>query len=123
MEPQQINPGLNLQIPPDVKPVYADDAILLNAMKVSVNKEAKKDSVTKIPKLEILFYDRNTKTVVSRIVVDILTGKALGQILLADTEKLLKDMKSSDIPEELSKPKPKQDNEPSSTSREHDYIG
>jgi len=121
MQQQTPAQGFNLQIPPDVKPVYADDAVLLNAMKFNVDKD-KKNKVTKIPKLEVLFYDRSTRTVVSRVVFDVLTAKALGKILLADADKLLKDMKTDKIPKNV-QPKVNPIDGPPSTSHQHDYIG
>ncbi len=93
---------LNLNMPPDVKPIYADEANVVAGLKVNIEKNDKgKEVITKTGNINIIFFDNTTKAVVSRVVVDPITAKNLANQLKANAENIMTEIKSDKIPQQM----------------------
>ncbi len=114
-----------ITIPPHIIPIYAEEVKVNAGIKMHVTKnEAGKDEVRKDARVELLFFDNATKCVVSRIVMDVTTALQMVNILQANTQALLKECASKEIPKEIAEHIKKQQQTPTSTTgTPQRYIG
>ncbi len=94
----------NFNMNVNVQPIYADEAnvnanIKFNFEKINENEE----KIRKIGRIDIMFFDQLTKTVVSRIVLDPFTAKVLGNMLIQNANKTIGELDSPNVPEEVKK--------------------
>jgi len=95
---------MQLNIPPDVKPIFATDVSVNIGMKVNVAKDKKgKDEIKKWALVELLFIDKNTRNIIGRMLIDPFTAMNLSKMLSESTNKLFKEMKSKKIPANMKK--------------------
>lgn len=115
--------NVNLNIPMDVKPIYADEVNITAGLKVNVEKQEKgKDIVTKSGNIQLLFFDNATKAVVARIVIDPITAKNLSFGLKVNAEKLMEEIKSDKVPKQV-KEQLENSKQPSISKTMNEYIG
>jgi len=91
-------------IPPDLRPIYADEVIITSPMKVVIEKDDKgTEKIRKHGNIILSFFDNQTKIIVAKIVVNPLTAKALGNLLIKNSDKLLEELDKKEIPNEIKK--------------------
>lgn len=91
------------EIQTNIKPIFADEASVNANIKINVEKTEKGDIIRKVGKVEILFLDQITRSVVSRVVVDPFTAKVLGKVLINNSDRIIKEIENKEIPEEVKK--------------------
>ena len=91
-------PELNLNIPPDVKPIYAGEVLVQTPIKY---KKSKKGRVEKFGFLKLIFYDPITNTVLANILIDSLAADALGDLLKKSANMLKNELKSDKSPKKI----------------------
>ncbi len=113
-----------LNIPPHIIPVYAEEVKVNAGIKMNIAKDnAGKEIVQKQGRVELLFLDNATKSVVSRIVIDPITAMQLSKILATNTEAVMKECDSKDVPPAVKQQIKKQQEEQNVTTSPKSYIG
>lgn len=91
---------IQIQIPPDVKPIYGQEVNISSEIKVSLDEKNKKKPL-KTGHVHLIFLDGITKTAVSRIVLDPITAKNLSKHLQNQAEAVIKEVNSKKIPKQV----------------------
>lgn len=87
---------------PNVHPIYADEANVNANVKINIEKDEEGNEVVKkVGKIDILFMDQVTKSVINRVIIDPFTAKVLGKILIDNADKLLKEIDNREVPQEV----------------------
>ena len=111
-------------MPADLRPVYADEANVNANVKVNVEKDKDgNETIRKSGKIDMLFFDQFTRTIVSRIVIDPFTAKLLSKMLSDHADKLIEELDSSDVPEQVKKRLAERDKAMQGSSSVETYIG
>jgi hypothetical protein len=121
---EQNKQGVNM--PADVKPIFADDVNVNANIKVNVEKKDNgEEKFTKSGRIDLLFFDQFTKTIVSRVVIDPYTAKVFAKILEANASKMIEEIERSELPDEVKErmKQQKQQIENQAFSTSHTYIG
>jgi hypothetical protein len=111
----------------DIKPLFADE-VNVNA-NIKVNVEKKEDGTehfTKTGRIDLLFFDQFTKTIISRIVIDPYTAKVFAKVLEANASKMIEEIEKKELPPEVKERMKKQKemlDKKQNFSTSHTYIG
>jgi hypothetical protein len=99
MEKEMMN---NVKIGPNVIPIYADEANVNSNIKINIEKNEKgEDIIKKVGKIDIMFFDQVTKTIISRVTVDPFTAKFLGKILIDNATKVIQEVENTQVPKQV----------------------
>ncbi|MGM5488799.1 MAG: hypothetical protein ACQESG_07670 [Nanobdellota archaeon] len=91
-----------MKMPANVQPVYADEANVNANVKINIEKdEAGNEQVRKAGKVDVMFFDQFTNSVVSRVVIDPFTAKVLSRVLHDNAEKLINELESKEVPQQV----------------------
>jgi len=112
-----------ITIPQDIYPIYAEEVKVNAGIKMSMDKDEQgKEVVQKDGRIELLFFDNQTKRVISRIVLDPSTAQRLSKILTSSTTALQKECASPEIPDQVREQLKQKQQNPKDESSLH-YIG
>lgn len=90
------------KIPTDVKPLHADEVNINSNIKVNIDKkEDGTEKITKVGRVDLLFFDQMTKSILTRVVIDPYTAKMLAKMLLSNADKLIEEIEKTDLPDEV----------------------
>jgi hypothetical protein len=87
--------GINLNVPPNVSPIHADEVMIHRRLKV---KKAG-DGFTKVGHLRVWFIDSLTNKIVADIQIDRSLAEPLSELFKRETDKLVKELESKQPPE------------------------
>lgn len=87
-----------------VPPLYADEVNIEAGMKFDIDKDKKgKKKITKAAHIQLLFWDKLSQMVVSRVELDIVTAKKLTTMLKQNVERVMDEIHKRELPEAVKK--------------------
>ena len=113
----------NINLPTDVRPIYADEVNVSSGYKANVEEKDGKKIANKIGKIDLMFLDRVSNSVISRVVIDPLTANALGTLLTDHANKIINQITNTNVPEEITNQIKEKQKAKISTAEHHGYIG
>ncbi len=91
-----------MKMPVNVQPIYADEANVNANVKINIEKdEDGNEQVRKVGKVDVMFFDQFTNSVISRVIIDPFTAKALSRVLHENAEKLINELESKEVPQQV----------------------
>jgi hypothetical protein len=116
---------VDFKIPPDLRPIYAEEVFVESPLKMVVEKSEKgNEKVRKHGMIVLNFLDNRTKIVVAKIVINPLTARSLGNILLSNSNKMLEELDRKEISKDLKKQmEEKKEGISGATASTQSYIG
>lgn len=89
--------------PPDLKPIFGEEVLVNSNIKVNKEEKDGDEKIRKHGKVTLNFFQKKGGKVVAKIVVDPLTARKLGKILLKNTRRLFEELDKEGIPDKLEK--------------------
>jgi len=115
---------MKFALPPDLKPIYADEVFVNVPIKINIEKDDKgTEKIRKTGVVILNFFDNETKFIVAKIIINPLTAKALGKILLDNANKVLEELDKKEISKEMRKQIEESKKQPKKTVSTLTYIG
>ncbi|MCB9362644.1 hypothetical protein H6504_04365 [Candidatus Woesearchaeota archaeon] len=92
----------DIKMPPGIKPIYADECNVNANIKINIEKTPEgHEKIRKAGKVDMLFLDQFTRSILARVVIDPYTAKVFGKILLENADRLINEIENPHIPEEV----------------------
>ena len=114
----------DIKMPANLRPIYADEANVNANVKVNIEKDKDgNEIIRKSGKVDMLFFDQFTRSVISRIVIDPFTAKVLSKMLADHADKLIEELDKTDVPDQVKKRLAERDKNLTKNSSVDTYIG